>query len=207
MPPAPAHDTAHDAEPPCHRADADDHHGPGAGLGHAAGAETRNIAEIARSIGQLGLVAPGSGTCEVGQAWQLHIVIELQRRVVQESIAPRIVDRYPVRIGLEQGRHELAWHLEHRRIVIAARSERLVPYARSPRRLDRWRNGGRGAPLAHERKKAPLIAWKDRDQEGSDQQQEQHAILPAALRTHPVSRRGGRSHAIPHPPSEEWLLL
>jgi hypothetical protein len=80
------------------RANAHDHHGPGAGLGHAACDEFRDIAEEARAVGYFALGALGAG--QVSESRKLTIIAELQRLTAQPA-SPGIVRLYPFRDRLE----------------------------------------------------------------------------------------------------------
>lgn len=204
MAPLPTRQAAHGAQAPGNRPHAEDHHRPGSRFRHAARDETRDIAEETRPIGHSGLASTLFRSGEIGEARQRPIIVEPQGLAAIQAVTPGIVDPHPVGIRLERRFDELAWYLQNRRIVVAARRERLVPDARAQAGLDRRRNRCRAPALAIERKKASLVAREDRDQQTDDQQQQQHRILFAALRAHPVSRRpGDRFHPVPHPPSEE----
>jgi len=198
MAPAAAGKRANPAQAIGHGAHAHDHHRPSAGLGDAADPDTWNIAEILRYPRRYpdlatSAVRPG----EIGRIRQLPV--ELQRLAVHQAVAPRIDGRNPLRLGLDDRRNEFAWHLQDRRIVIAAGFKRLIPYPRAQLCLDRRRDG-RGAPtITGEGEQAALIARKDRDQQTSEQKQEQHRILLAALRAHPIGRPTGRNHLSPTP--------
>jgi len=200
MAPAAAGKRAHLAQAISHGAHAQDHHEPRAGLGHAARTETRDIAEeLRRPWRYPDLVSNAVGAGEVGKVRQLPVTAGLQRLIVHQSVAPGINGRNPLGLGLDGGLDEFPWHLEHRRIVVAARPHGLVPDSGPQTRLDWRRDGRRGAAIAREGEQAALIARKDRGKHTSKQKQEQHRILLAALRAHPVGRPTGRNHLSPTP--------
>jgi hypothetical protein len=80
------------------RADAHDHHGPGAGLGHAACDEIRDIAEEARAVGHFALGAPRAS--QFGEPRKLAIIAELER-FTAKPLSPRIVKLDPLGTRLE----------------------------------------------------------------------------------------------------------
>ncbi len=195
---------ARPAQPVSHGAHAHDHHRPGAGFGHAANTETRDITEEDRSSWRYLDLAPATVRAgKVGEPRQ--VPIELQRFVVHQTFAPGFGERNPFRLGHDSRLGEFARHLQDWRIVVAARFQGLVPDPCTQCRLDRRRDGRRNAPLAVEGEKAALVARKDRDQQTGEQKYKQDRVLLAALCVNPVSRPTGSSHLVPHPPSEESL--
>jgi hypothetical protein len=93
------------------RANAHDHHRPGAGLGHAACDEIRYIAEEARAVGYFALGAFGAG--QVSESRKLTIIAELERFTAQ-PLSPRIVELNPFRDRLENRLGEFRRHLQNR---------------------------------------------------------------------------------------------
>jgi hypothetical protein len=181
-------------------ADAHDHHRPSAGFRHAAHDEIRDIAKEA-PVRHSAFGPFGAG--QVGEARKQTSIVEPQRLTAQ-SLPPRIVVLDPHRAGLGNGLSEFRRHLQDGRIVRAARRQ-LPENPRPQTGLDGRRDRCRCAALTIKGKETPLIPWKDGDQQAGDHQRQQHRILLAALRAYPVSRPCGRSHAVPHPPSEEFL--
>lgn len=93
------------------RANAHDHHGPGARLGHAASDEIRDIAEEARPVGHLALGPRGA--VQVGEARKLSSIVKLQRLTAQ-PFSPGIVELDPLGNGLENRLGEFRRYLHDR---------------------------------------------------------------------------------------------